>query len=86
MKWVVAMLRRVGLWRSYTADDIINASTEDASRTFEKSVAEVRQATERRKEGNASLRSAIQNAKMKTSAFGDFEDLVGAQRRKRSKG
>lgn len=79
------MLKKFNLLRGHTDHDMINASTEDASRTFEKKVSEVRQATERRKEGNANLREAIASARARTSPFIEFEDAVGAARERRRK-
>jgi hypothetical protein len=92
MKWVIAMLKRLGFMRTHTDEDVFEAFTEEASRAFEENVKKMEEATQKRKEGNEALRSAIGEAKRSSSVqappfeeFTEFERFLRVAHRKRRK-
>lgn len=70
------LLRKVGLLPAFTADDTLNASMENDLYDHNKMAENVVNATEQRRSSNRRLRAAIQDAKMRTSPFADWEQQV----------
>jgi hypothetical protein len=70
---VEQLLRKWGLVRPYSDDDLINASIEDKARDNEKIIERLQGALYRRIATNATLRESIKIAKRRTNSFEAFE-------------
>jgi len=82
MKWINAVLNKLGVSSTFTDDDVINASTEDAARDHGSAVSRLHEATQKRVQGNEALRHSIDVAKKRTNSFADFERHIQKESRR----
>jgi hypothetical protein len=76
MNWLLALLRRSGVLPAFSADEMLNASTEEAFRIHAKAVQEVAAATRKRTRSNQALRVSIQVAKLRIPSKAEMYRLV----------
>lgn len=73
MDWIIGRLKSVGI---IPPDGEIDAEIDRAAQRHGQAVLAMRRATERRRASNDAMRCAIHEAKERSSALGDFEDLI----------
>jgi hypothetical protein len=70
---VERLLKRLGLVRPFTDDEVINAEIEDKAREHETLIGRLDLAFMRRSVSNAHLRESLRIAKRRTNSFAEFE-------------
>ena len=84
MRFMSALLRKVGLAPTMEISDDMEAETQRLLREHRAAVDDVVKATEaNRKANNGRLHQSIENAKERTRAFTDFESLLRRDETKR---
>jgi len=81
VSWLTSILRRVGVLSAFTADDVLNAESEDALREHKLVVEEVKTQSAARKQTNEKLRNALRQARVRTHAFAEFEQGIQGESR-----
>lgn len=79
--WIEQVLKRVGLYDPVDKNELLNASTEDAARSYESRVSEACEVTQERTHGNEALRRTLQDARLRTNSFVEFEQSIRRRRR-----
>jgi hypothetical protein len=74
------LLKRMGMMREYSDDEVINASIEDKLRDNEKIVVRLKESVGRRISSNQHLRETIKIAKRRTDSFEVFERQISGRR------
>lgn len=77
---VERLLKRWGIIRPFSDDELINASIEDKARDNEKVIEGLQGALFRRIAANANLRESIRIAKHRTNSFEAFERQIIGRR------
>lgn len=76
MKWLMGVLRRLGLLPHFTVDEVINAEIENTLREYNKVVEDVKRVSQRRRTGNAKLRQALVEARIRSAPLAQFEHAI----------
>jgi len=74
------LLKSLGIARDASVDDLIDASIEKALQDHRKVVEEVTTAVADRRHSNQRLRGALEQAKMRTKSFSEFEMSIRKDR------